>query len=75
MLTPNSNPTPPSPCVPQVAQDRADYWVWRLGQPRSARDFGDLRQGLQELRLLGVEQQLWHCRRGKPVQASAVPAA
>jgi hypothetical protein len=65
----------PPPPPAQVAQDRADYWVWRLGQPRSARDFGDLRQGLQELRLLGVEQQLWQCRRGRPAAAAQAAAS
>mmetsp|Transcript_24640 Transcript_24640/g.53807 ORF Transcript_24640/g.53807 Transcript_24640/m.53807 type:complete len:416 (+) Transcript_24640:194-1441(+) len=47
---------------PQVARVRAETWGRRLEEVPSPRDFTDLAAALQELYLLGVEQQLWQRR-------------
>ncbi|KAF6252450.1 hypothetical protein COO60DRAFT_1644014 [Scenedesmus sp. NREL 46B-D3] len=40
-------------------EPQAKQWCCRMGGQPTARDFQDVRQGFQELRMLSIEQQMW----------------
>ncbi|XP_047326339.1 coiled-coil domain-containing protein SCD2 isoform X3 [Impatiens glandulifera] len=46
-----------------IADDRVQYWISRIGQPPTSHDAVDVERGLTELRKLGIEQQLWEASR------------
>ncbi|XP_074588110.1 coiled-coil domain-containing protein SCD2-like [Curcuma longa] len=47
-----------------IAEDRLQFWIDRMGQSPTSHDVVDVERGLIELRKLGIEQQLWEaCRR------------
>ncbi|XP_042449532.1 coiled-coil domain-containing protein SCD2-like isoform X2 [Zingiber officinale] len=47
-----------------IADDRLQFWIDRMGQSPTSHDVVDVERGLIELRKLGIEQQLWEaCRR------------
>ncbi|WIA39228.1 hypothetical protein OEZ86_005352 [Tetradesmus obliquus] len=47
---------------PQVSVSRAEQWRARMDRQPCLRDFQDVRQGFQELRVLSIEQQMWQKR-------------
>ncbi|PKA47601.1 hypothetical protein AXF42_Ash014797 [Apostasia shenzhenica] len=46
-----------------IAEERLQYWISRIGQSPTSHDAVDVERGLVELRKLGVEQQLWEASR------------
>ncbi|XP_022137208.1 coiled-coil domain-containing protein SCD2 isoform X1 [Momordica charantia] len=54
-----------------VADERLQFWISRIGQPPTSHDAVDVERGLIELRKLGIEQQLWEASRKEIDQSSA----
>ncbi|GMY15205.1 coiled-coil domain-containing protein SCD2-like isoform X1 [Fagus crenata] len=46
-----------------IAEERLQFWISRIGQPPNSHDAVDVERGLVELRKLGIEQQLWEASR------------
>ncbi|URD98550.1 hypothetical protein MUK42_32440 [Musa troglodytarum] len=46
-----------------IADERLQSWIGRIGQPPTSHDVVDVERGLIELRKLGIEQQLWEASR------------
>ncbi|GLC35980.1 hypothetical protein PLESTB_000525700 [Pleodorina starrii] len=44
---------------PQVSQQQAEQWAFRMDKPASVRDFADIEQAFHELELLGIDELLW----------------
>ncbi|CAL1356346.1 unnamed protein product [Linum trigynum] len=44
----------------ELAEERLDFWTNHGGRSYSSQDAVDVERGLQELRKLGLENQLWH---------------
>ncbi|XP_074562558.1 coiled-coil domain-containing protein SCD2-like, partial [Curcuma longa] len=46
-----------------IAEERLQFWIDRIGQSPTPQDVVDVERGLIELRKLGIEQQLWEASR------------
>ncbi|CAL9071400.1 coiled-coil domain-containing protein SCD2-like [Musa acuminata AAA Group] len=46
-----------------IADERLQSWIGRIGQPPTSHDVVDVERGLIELKKLGIEQQLWEASR------------
>ncbi|XP_074585478.1 coiled-coil domain-containing protein SCD2-like isoform X2 [Curcuma longa] len=46
-----------------IADERLQFWLGRIGQSPTSHDFVDVERGLTELKKLGIEQQLWEASR------------
>ncbi|WOK96650.1 Coiled-coil domain-containing protein [Canna indica] len=46
-----------------IADERLQFWIGRIGQPPTSHDSVDVERGLAELKKLGIEQQLWEASR------------
>ncbi|THU71309.1 hypothetical protein C4D60_Mb04t00060 [Musa balbisiana] len=46
-----------------IADERLQSWIGRIGQPPTSHDVVDVERGLMELKKLGIEQQLWEASR------------
>ncbi|XVF08620.1 hypothetical protein REPUB_Repub07fG0018500 [Reevesia pubescens] len=53
-----------------IAEERLQFWISRIGQTPTSHDAVDVDRGLFELRKLGIEQQLWEASRKEIDQPS-----
>ncbi|KAI8544075.1 hypothetical protein RHMOL_Rhmol08G0267200 [Rhododendron molle] len=58
-----------------IAEERLQFWMSRVGQSPTSHDAVDVDRGLTELRKLGIEQQLWEASRKEIDQTSSASAA
>ncbi|CAK9177475.1 unnamed protein product [Ilex paraguariensis] len=58
-----------------IAEERLQFWISRSGQLPTSLDAVNVERGLEELRKLGIEQQLWEASRKEIDQTSASPVA
>ncbi|KAG5537275.1 hypothetical protein RHGRI_024654 [Rhododendron griersonianum] len=54
-----------------IAEERLQFWMSRVGQSPTSHDAVDVDRGLTELRKLGIEQQLWEASRKEIDQTSS----
>ncbi|KAL6996858.1 scaffold protein Scd2 [Sarracenia purpurea var. burkii] len=54
-----------------IAEDRFQLWISRVGQSPTLHDSVDVERGLSEPRKLGIEQQLWEASRKETDQPSS----
>ncbi|XP_006283270.2 coiled-coil domain-containing protein SCD2 isoform X1 [Capsella rubella] len=57
-----------------IAEERLQFWINRLGQQPSSHDAVDVERGMRELRKLGIEQQLWETSRKELIDSSFLPS-
>jgi hypothetical protein len=57
-----------------IAEERLQFWINRLGQHSSSHDAIDVERGMRELRKLGIEQQLWETSRKELIDSSFLPS-
>ncbi|EFH45949.1 expressed protein [Arabidopsis lyrata subsp. lyrata] len=57
-----------------IAEERLQFWINRLGQHSSSHDAVDVERGMRELRKLGIEQQLWETSRKELIDSSFLPS-
>ncbi|KAG7541564.1 hypothetical protein ISN45_Aa07g016430 [Arabidopsis thaliana x Arabidopsis arenosa] len=57
-----------------IAEERLQFWINRLGQHSSSHDAVDVERGIRELRKLGIEQQLWETSRKELIDSSFLPS-
>ncbi|WOL11471.1 Coiled-coil domain-containing protein [Canna indica] len=48
-----------------IAEERLQFWIGRLGQSPTSHDVVDVERGLVELRKLSIEHQLWEASRNE----------
>ncbi|XP_010929655.1 coiled-coil domain-containing protein SCD2 isoform X2 [Elaeis guineensis] len=46
-----------------IADERLQFWIGRIGQPPTSHDVVDVERGLMELKKLSIELQLWEASR------------
>uniref|UniRef100_A0A1J3F7C2 Coiled-coil domain-containing protein SCD2 n=1 Tax=Noccaea caerulescens TaxID=107243 RepID=A0A1J3F7C2_NOCCA len=57
-----------------IAEERLQFWINRLGQQPSSHDAVDVERGMRELRKLGIEQQLWEMSRTELMDSNFLPS-
>ncbi|XP_010438932.1 PREDICTED: coiled-coil domain-containing protein SCD2-like [Camelina sativa] len=57
-----------------IAEERLQFWINRLGQQPSSHDAVDVERGMRELRKLGIEQQLWETSRKELIDSAYLPS-
>ncbi|VVB03198.1 unnamed protein product [Arabis nemorensis] len=57
-----------------IAEERLQFWINRLGQQPSSHDAVDVERGMRELRKLGIEQQLWETSRTELIDSTFLPS-
>jgi hypothetical protein len=57
-----------------IAEERLQFWINRLGQQPSSHDAVDVERGMRELRKLGIEQQLWEMSRTELMDSTFLPS-
>ncbi|KAL1201201.1 Coiled-coil domain-containing protein SCD2 [Cardamine amara subsp. amara] len=53
-----------------IAEERLQFWINRLGQQTYSHDAVDVERGMRELRKLGIEQQLWETSRKELIDSN-----
>lgn len=51
-----------------IAEERLQFWMSHMGKTPTSHDAVDVERGLEELRKLGIEQQLWEASRRESEQ-------
>jgi hypothetical protein len=54
-----------------IADERLEFWVTRSNQQPTSQDVVDVARGLEQLRKLGIEEQLWEVSRKEIAQEVA----